>query len=122
MINQTQSRPKIVNKTNDGRTVKQAGIKYRSKMQIMGEILTATSSQTGGLTKTKIMYKSYLSYAQVKDYLSAMMVDELLLFNEKTGKFTVTDKGFKYLENYKKIAELVPEVDLCNNSSRVYHL
>ena len=88
----------------------------------MGEILTATSSQTGGLTKTKIMYKSYLSYAQVKDYLSAMMVDELLLFNEKTGKFTVTDKGFKYLENYKKIAELVPEVDLCNNSSRVYHL
>lgn len=121
MINQT-NRPKIVTKITDGRTVKQAGIKYRSKMQIMGEILSATSSHTGGLTKTKIVYKSYLSYAQVKDYLSAMLVDELLIFDEKTAKFTVSQKGFKYLENYRKIAELVPEVGLCGNSLRAYHL
>jgi predicted transcriptional regulator len=123
MINQNQStRPQIVNKTKDGKTTKQTGMKYRSRMQIIGEILTATASHTGGLTKTKIMYKSYLSYAQLKDYLSAMLVDDLLSFNEKTSRLTVTGKGFAFLENYRKIAELVPEVDLCENSARSYHL
>lgn len=120
MINQTSSssRPKIVTKSKDGRTVRQAGIKYRSKMHIMGEILTAASEHSGGLTKTKIMYKSFLSYAQTKDYLSNMLVDSLLDYNEDSKRFTVTPKGFKYLENYRRMSELVPNVDLCDNSAR----
>ncbi|MDR4490493.1 MAG: winged helix-turn-helix domain-containing protein [Candidatus Nitrosocosmicus sp.] len=102
MINQQSIRPKIVTKTNDSsnRTTRQAGKKYRSKIQIIGEILSSVSSHTGGLTKTKIMYRSYLSYAQVKDYLSSMLTDNLLTFNQSTFKFTVTDKGFKFLQNY----------------------
>lgn len=105
---QKQMRPQIVSKTKDGRSVRQKGLRYRSRMQIVGEILTAASQYTGGLNKTKIMYRSSLSYAQLKDYFAQLLLDELLDYNEKTGKFTVTPKGFRFLESYRVMTDLAP--------------
>ena len=34
---------------------------------------TINDGSTGGANKTSIMYKSYLSYAQLKEYLSFMV-------------------------------------------------
>ena len=42
-------------------------MKYRSRTEIVSMILEAAN---GGATKTKIMYKAFLSYAQLKEYLS----------------------------------------------------
>ncbi len=41
-------------------------MKYRSRTEITVLILEAAN---GGATKTKIMYKSFLSYAQLKEVL-----------------------------------------------------
>ena len=38
----------------------------RSRMDIISEILDAANG--GGATKTKMMYKAYLSFAQMKEY------------------------------------------------------
>ena len=38
-------------------------MKYRSRTEILGNILDATN---GGATKTKIMYIAFLSYGQLK--------------------------------------------------------
>lgn len=109
MMNQQQKqKQKIITKTKDGRSVRQKGLRYRSRMQIVGEILTATSSHSGGLNKTKIMYRSALSYAQLKDYFAQLLLDSLLDYNEKTGKFTVTPKGFRFLESYRIMTDLAP--------------
>ena len=48
-------------------------MKYRSRTEIVGMILDAAN---GGTTKTKIMYKAFLSYAQLKEYLSVLIENQ----------------------------------------------
>src|SRR2546422_835291 len=43
-------------------------MKYRSRTDIVTQILDAANGN--GANKTRIMYKAYLSYAQLKEYLS----------------------------------------------------
>lgn len=114
------TRPKIVAKTKDGKITKQSGgRRYRSRMQIIAEILSAASQETGGLNQCRLMYRSFLSFAQTKDYFTNMVTDSLLEYNDQTKKFTVTDKGFTYLENYRKMIDLSPSIDLTDiNQSR----
>ena len=50
-------------------------MKYRSRTDVTVLILDAAN---GGATKTKIMYKSFLSYAQLKEYLTMLLENELL--------------------------------------------
>ena len=42
----------------------------RSRTEIVGNILDAAN---GGATKTKIMYTAFLSYNQLKEYLSVLI-------------------------------------------------
>ena len=48
---------------------------YRSRTEIVVTILEAAN---GGATKTKIMYKAFLSYNQLKEYL-IMLIEMTLL-------------------------------------------
>ena len=48
-------------------------MKYRSRTEIVAMILEAAN---GGATKTKIMYKAFLSYAQLKEYLSVLIEND----------------------------------------------
>ena len=50
-------------------------MKYRNRTEILGNILDATN---GGATKTKIMYAAFLSYAQLKEYLSLLIDNNLI--------------------------------------------
>ncbi len=43
-------------------------MKYRSRSNIIRDILDAANG--GRATRTRIMYKTYLSYGQIKEYLS----------------------------------------------------
>ncbi len=54
-------------------------MKYRSRTDIVATILETAD---GGATKTKIMYSAYLSYAQLKEYLSMLLENELLEYEE----------------------------------------
>ncbi|MGC2439972.1 MAG: winged helix-turn-helix domain-containing protein, partial [Nitrososphaeraceae archaeon] len=50
-------------------------MKYRSRTEIVAMILEAAN---GGATKTRIMYKAFLSYAQLREYLSVLIENNLL--------------------------------------------
>ena len=50
-------------------------MKYRSRTEIVAMILDAAN---GGTTKTKIMYKAFLSYAQLREYLSVLVENNLI--------------------------------------------
>ncbi len=75
-------------------------MKYRSRTDIVSQILEAANS---GATKTKIMYKAYLSYAQLKDYLSMMLENGLLEYVEGKKLYKVTEKGMKYMKTYEQM-------------------
>ena len=80
------------------------GMKYRSRTDIVSQILEAAN---GGATKTKIMYKAYLSYAQLKEYLSVLVENGLLEFEKGTQTYKTTSKGLQFLKTYSQIGGLI---------------
>ena len=77
--------------------------------------MLSTINDTGneGINKTSIMYKSYLSYAQLKEYLSFMvekgLVEEIphqFSGNEKLV-YKITGKGLRMLQISREIESIV---------------
>jgi predicted transcriptional regulator len=79
-------------------------MKYRSRTEIVAMIL---QSARVGATKTKIMYKAYLSYTQLKEYLKFLQDNNLIKYEEGTQVYRVTDKGRHFLHAYDEISDLV---------------
>ena len=67
----------------------------RSAAEIIHEILTLCSK--GGIKKTAIMYKSNLSYDQLRRYLTALCEDDFISKND-AGTFETTPDGQKALK------------------------
>ncbi len=55
-------------------------MKYRSRSEIVGLLLDAANG--GGATKTKLMYKAYLSFIQLKEYLTILVENALIEYEE----------------------------------------
>jgi predicted transcriptional regulator len=79
-------------------------MKYRSRTDIISEILDAAN---GGTTKTKIMYKAYLSFGQIKEYLSLLTENNLLNYDAYTQTFKTTEKGLKFLKTYNQMDGMI---------------
>src|SRR5919112_6056553 len=101
-------------------------MKYRSKVDIIGHILEAVNStddNNNGLTKMKIMYTVFLSYAQLQGYLSALLEKGLIekyqkqleeAENKEREKqrssyyyYRITDKGRRFLQIYRDLSEMM---------------
>jgi predicted transcriptional regulator len=82
-------------------------MKYRSRTDISVLILEAAN---GGATKTKIMYKAFLTYLQLKEYLTMLSENGLLEFEEATQNYRTTEKGLRLLQIYNRVDRLVPNV------------
>lgn len=79
-------------------------MKYRSRTEIVSMILEAAN---GGATKTRIMYKAFLSYAQLKEYLAVLIENNLLEYLEGSQVYKTTEKGFSFLKMHNEIGELL---------------
>jgi predicted transcriptional regulator len=84
----------------------------RSKTEIVGSILEAAN---GGTTKTKIMYFAFLSYNQLKEYLSILIENNLIEDLEGNNKFKTTEKGLNYLKMHNEIGKLLPQTTTVKN-------
>jgi predicted transcriptional regulator len=90
---------------------------YRGRNAIIALMLrTINDSQGDGATRTSIMYKSYLSHAQLKEYLSFLMekslVDEFPKRTEdnkssQKNVYKITEKGVRLLQISKEIENLM---------------
>lgn len=90
---------------------------YRGRHAIIALMLrNIKDSQGEGATKTSIMYKSYLSYAQLKEYLSFLverrLVDEIpkqTKDNKSSQKdvYKITGRGLRLLQISEEIEKLV---------------
>ena len=79
-------------------------MKYRSRTESVSMIL---DSANGGATKTKIMYNTFLSYNQLKEYLSVLIENNLIEYLGGTHKFKTTEKGLNLLKMHNEMAELL---------------
>ena len=77
---------------------------YRSRTEIVANILDAAN---GGTTKTKIMYKAFLSYVQLKEYISVLIENSLIEYLDGTHEFKTTEKGLNFLKMHSEIGELL---------------
>ena len=79
-------------------------MKNRSRTEIVSMILDVAN---GGATRTKIMYNAYLSYNQLKEYLSVLIENNLLEYLEGTRRFKTTEKGLNFLKIHNESSELL---------------
>jgi predicted transcriptional regulator len=83
-------------------------MKNRSRFDIIRMIL---ESATGGaVTKTKIMYSAFLSYQQLKEYLTTLQENDLIEYKAGERAYRTTDKGMELLQLSNKIDELTPTI------------
>ena len=80
-------------------------MKYRSRNHIISEILDAANG--GNATKTKLMYKAYLSFGQIKEYLSVLTENDLLSYDAHTQTFKTTQKGLMFLKAYNQMHDMI---------------
>ena len=73
------------------------------------------AANEGGETKTKIMYFAFLSYNQVKEYLSILIENNLLEYLDGNYKFKTIEKGLFFLKMHNELEELLPQTTTIEN-------
>ena len=87
--------------------LKNSDFRNRSELDIISAILVETKQ---GCPKTHIMYKSNLSYTQLKSYLQLLLelgFLEKLLTIKKKPRFKSTSKGLEFLRKYAELKALI---------------
>ena len=81
-------------------------MKYRSRTEIVGLLLDAANG--GGATKTKLMYSAFISFNQLREYLSLLSENGLIQYEEGMHTYRTTEKGMRLLQIQNKIDEVAP--------------
>jgi predicted transcriptional regulator len=81
-------------------------MKHRSRLEIISLILDI-ATRKDGVTQKKILYKAYLSYQHLKEYLSLLQENGLIYYQEEGRVFRTTDKGLYFLNLYGKLSDVV---------------
>src|SRR5919199_7012194 len=59
----------------------------------------------GGVTKTTIMYKSFITYDQLNEYLSLLVEKGLIAYQEGEKLYKTTDQGINFVQANKNTTE-----------------
>jgi predicted transcriptional regulator len=76
-------------------------MKYRSRAEIISQMLEAAKGDLKGVTKTRISYSAGLSFEQSKQYFPLVMDRQLLLHDKSRKRYLLTKKGIEYLELFE---------------------
>lgn len=80
-------------------------IKYRSRADIVAAILSVISET--GATKTRIMYRAFLSSSQIKQYMQILLNNGLLATSEELSIYYITEKGMRLLQLYYQLTAMM---------------
>jgi predicted transcriptional regulator len=81
-------------------------MRYRSRLEIASNILEIARS--GNATKTRLMYGSFLSFAQINEYVPFLLANNLIMKDEATRVYSLTEKGMRFLQIYGDLTTLIP--------------
>jgi predicted transcriptional regulator len=82
----------------------------RNRIEIIAHILEVVNEGSDdGVTKTKIMYKAFLNYAQLKEYLTILTDNGLLSYDVGTQTFKTSKKALMFLKACNQLDQLTKE-------------
>jgi predicted transcriptional regulator len=88
----------------------------RNRIEIIAQILEVVNDGSGdgnggddGVPKTKIMYKAFLNYAQLKEYLTILTDNGLLSYDVGTQTFKTSKKALRFLKACNQLDQLTKE-------------
>ena len=90
-------------------------VSYRTSMQIVADLLTATE-QSGqqGIKTTSLLTKANLSHSRLSRFLENLtgsgLINKIEFDNKNT--FVITEKGRQYLQSYAKFASIAESFGL----------
>ena len=77
----------------------------------MVQTLETVAQSSEGVTKTQLMYKAFLSFEQLKEYLSLLLSNNLLEYNLNSRTYKITEKGVKLIKVYNKMKEYIETLE-----------
>lgn len=92
--------------------------KKRDRLEIIRDILQVIREKSGKIKPTHILYKSNLSHQMMEDYLQELIkkgfiLEQALVHKKRESKtYSITDKGLKFLEKYRMIADFTESFGL----------
>lgn len=83
---------------------------YRGRAHLVAAVLEVVNERS--LNGTQIMYRSFLSYAQMKQYVSILIGAGLIKTYQEEGNlrrrtYRITDKGLRFLQLHNQLGELL---------------
>ena len=79
---------------------------YRSREEIFASILR-TAGSGAYITRSKIMFGSYLTYAQVVEYSKLLIQRGLLEYDAINRTFKTTPNGFTFIQLHEEISRMI---------------
>jgi predicted transcriptional regulator len=81
-------------------------VRYRDKTELIASILKAANGRN--VNTVQIMYKAFLSYTEVRQYISILIDGGMIKFQEGNRRnYRITDKGIRFLDLHNKLGELL---------------
>ena len=79
---------------------------YRTREEIFASIL-GTAGSGAGVTRSKIMFGSYLTYAQVVEYSKMLIERGLLEYDPINRTFKTTSSGFTFIQIHNEMNQMI---------------
>jgi predicted transcriptional regulator len=79
---------------------------YRNRNEIISQILDIANC-ADGITKSKMMYKAYLSHDQLQEYTILLIDNDMLHYDSTMRTFRTTEKGHEFLQAYGQIDQML---------------
>jgi predicted transcriptional regulator len=92
-------------------------MKHRTQEEITALILEVIANSSNGITQTIIMYKAYLTFAQLKRFLSSLLERGIIEYQKEDQLYTITEKGIHLLQVYNQLIQLQTSNNNNNNMS-----
>ena len=80
--------------------------RHRSKIEIILSILKSADNRMG-TRKSQIMYETFIPYNRLKEYLTMMIQNELIVYAKEEETFKITDYGKHVLKLHDEMDELL---------------
>jgi predicted transcriptional regulator len=77
-----------------------------SKSEIISSILRSTRNPAGAKV-SQIQYETYISYNQLKDFLTMMIQNQLIVYFKEEKIFKITEHGMHVLKLYDEMDKLL---------------
>ena len=86
----------------------------RDRLQVIHDILKAIQDKNGKIKPTHILYKANLSHQMLEEYLDELKKKDFVIEqdNKNSKNYSLTPKGFEYLNKYRLIVEFTESFGL----------